>query len=89
MADRRRRREQISAELDQIFLKHTTEEWLQRFQGKIPVAPINDLRQALENPLSGNRNDSKIDHPTKPEIASTLQSHQMESGTDDISSWTS
>jgi len=54
MADRRRQREQISEELDQIFLKHTTEQWLERFQGKIPVAPINDLRQALENPVGEN-----------------------------------
>ena len=69
MADRRRQREQISEELDQIFLKHTTEEWLERFQGKIPVAPINDLRQALENPFIRKQGMiQKIDHPTKPEM---------------------
>ena len=69
IADRRRQREQISEELDQIFLKHTTEEWLERFQGKIPVAPINDLRQALENPfVRKQRMIQKIDHPTKPEM---------------------
>ena len=69
MADRRRQREQISEELDQIFLKHTTEEWLERFQGKIPVAPINDLRQALENPFVRKQGMiQKIDHPTKPEM---------------------
>ena len=69
MADRRCRREQISEELDQIFLKHTTEEWLERFQGKIPVAPINDLREALENPFIRKQGMiQKIDHPTKPEM---------------------
>ena len=55
--------------LDQIFLKHTTEEWLERFQGKIPVSPINDLREALENPFIRKQGMiQKIDHPTKPKM---------------------
>ena len=62
-------RDRISEELDQIFLKHTTEEWLELFQGKIPVAPINDLREALENPFIRKQGMiQKIDHPTKPEM---------------------
>jgi crotonobetainyl-CoA:carnitine CoA-transferase CaiB-like acyl-CoA transferase len=29
----------------------TTEEWLSRLRGNVPVAPVNDVRQALENPF--------------------------------------
>ena len=44
-------REQVSAMLEKMLAKETTSEWQQKFAGKIPAAPVNDLREALENPL--------------------------------------
>ena len=32
-------------------LNKTTATWLERFAGKFPAAPVNDLSAALENPL--------------------------------------
>ncbi len=44
-------REQVSAMLEKMLARQTTAEWLAEFAGKIPAAPVNDLREALENPL--------------------------------------
>jgi crotonobetainyl-CoA:carnitine CoA-transferase CaiB-like acyl-CoA transferase len=33
--------------LDEALQQHTTARWLQRFAGKVPAAPVNDIAQAL------------------------------------------
>jgi crotonobetainyl-CoA:carnitine CoA-transferase CaiB-like acyl-CoA transferase len=48
---RRRNRDELTSVLDAEFRKHTTDEWLQRLQGVLPAAPVNDLAQALDNPF--------------------------------------
>jgi crotonobetainyl-CoA:carnitine CoA-transferase CaiB-like acyl-CoA transferase len=50
-AARLQNRRQVTEELDAIFSTATTEEWLARLRGKVPVAPVYDVRQALENPF--------------------------------------
>ena len=37
--------------LDDHLSGKTTAEWLETFAGRVPAAPINDLREALENPF--------------------------------------
>ena len=44
-------REQVSAMLEEVLRTRTTAEWLERFAGVIPAAPVNDVAGALENPL--------------------------------------
>ncbi|MCZ6842071.1 MAG: CoA transferase [SAR324 cluster bacterium] len=44
-------REQVSAMLEEVLTTETTATWLERFAGKFPAAPVNDLSAALENPL--------------------------------------
>jgi crotonobetainyl-CoA:carnitine CoA-transferase CaiB-like acyl-CoA transferase len=39
----------LSAVLDQVFRQRTTAEWLETFNGIVPVAPINDLAGALDS----------------------------------------
>ena len=50
-ADRLENRPLIQDMLDGALGKRTTAEWLEVFAGAVPAAPINDIRQALDNPF--------------------------------------
>ena len=50
-ADRLRHRDLLTEMIDRELGQSTTGEWLERFAGVVPAAPINDLAQALENPF--------------------------------------
>lgn len=49
--DRLRHRPLIEEMLDEALGERTTAEWLEVFAGMVPAAPINDIRQALDNPF--------------------------------------
>ncbi len=49
--DRLRHRPLIEEMLDQALAERTTAEWLEVFAGAVPAAPINDIKQALDNPF--------------------------------------
>ena len=49
--DRLRHRPLIEEMLDEALAERTTAEWLEVFAGVVPAAPINDIKQALENPF--------------------------------------
>jgi succinate---hydroxymethylglutarate CoA-transferase len=49
--DRLKHRDTLTGLLDCELEQRTTGEWLARFAGAVPAAPINDLAQALENPF--------------------------------------
>ncbi len=46
---RREHRDALTAVLDAEFERETTAHWLERLQGLLPVAPVYDLPQALDN----------------------------------------
>jgi len=48
-------RELVTELLDRELSKHPTGYWLDRMRGKVPVSPVNDIRQALENPFVHER----------------------------------
>jgi crotonobetainyl-CoA:carnitine CoA-transferase CaiB-like acyl-CoA transferase len=50
-AARLKNRERMTEELDAVLMMATTEEWMSRLRGKVPVAPVYDVRQALDNPF--------------------------------------
>jgi crotonobetainyl-CoA:carnitine CoA-transferase CaiB-like acyl-CoA transferase len=50
-AARLKNRRRVTAELDAVLMTATTAEWIARFGGKVPVAPVYDVCQALENPF--------------------------------------
>jgi crotonobetainyl-CoA:carnitine CoA-transferase CaiB-like acyl-CoA transferase len=50
-AARLKNRERITEELDAVLMTATTEEWMSRLRGNVPVAPVYDVRQALDNPF--------------------------------------
>ena len=49
--DRLRHRSLIEEMLDEALAERTTAEWLEVFAGAVPAAPINDIKQALDNPF--------------------------------------
>jgi len=49
--DRLRHRDALTDMIDRELATRTTQDWLERFAGVVPAAPINDLAQALENPF--------------------------------------
>ena len=49
------RRDEITGMLDAEFSRETTASWLEKLSGKIPVAPVCDVGQALDNPFVAER----------------------------------
>jgi crotonobetainyl-CoA:carnitine CoA-transferase CaiB-like acyl-CoA transferase len=49
--DRLQHRDLLTEMIDRELESRTTGEWLERFAGVVPAAPVNDLAQALENPF--------------------------------------
>jgi succinate---hydroxymethylglutarate CoA-transferase len=49
------RRDELTEKLDAEFSRDTTGAWLKRLAGKVPVAPVNDVKQALDNPFVAER----------------------------------
>jgi crotonobetainyl-CoA:carnitine CoA-transferase CaiB-like acyl-CoA transferase len=67
--DRRLNREALSALLDVEFRKATTAEWLKRLSGKLPVGPVYDLPQALQNPFVEQTGMiHTVAHPANPAL---------------------
>jgi crotonobetainyl-CoA:carnitine CoA-transferase CaiB-like acyl-CoA transferase len=48
--DRLKHRTLLTGMIDEALQAHTTDEWLEKFAGSVPAAPIYDVTQALENP---------------------------------------
>jgi len=53
--ERLKRRDEITLMLDAAFSLDTTAAWLAKLNGKVPVAPVNDVAQALDNPFVAER----------------------------------
>jgi crotonobetainyl-CoA:carnitine CoA-transferase CaiB-like acyl-CoA transferase len=47
--DRLTNRDQLTRELDTILQAETTEGWMKRFAGRVPAAPVYDVKQALDS----------------------------------------
>jgi crotonobetainyl-CoA:carnitine CoA-transferase CaiB-like acyl-CoA transferase len=68
-AARLEQRERLSRLLDEALGTRPTAEWLERFAGKVPAAPVNDVAAALESPLL--REDGRVlevPHPARGTI---------------------
>jgi succinate--hydroxymethylglutarate CoA-transferase len=49
--DRLKHRRILTELLDKVFKARSTKEWLELLSGTIPCAPVDDIRQAFENPF--------------------------------------
>jgi crotonobetainyl-CoA:carnitine CoA-transferase CaiB-like acyl-CoA transferase len=62
-------RDQLTHDLDAVLSTATTEEWLKRLAGTVPVAPVYDVAQALENPFAHEQGRiMEADHPIRGKI---------------------
>ncbi len=68
-ASRRAHIDELTPILDEVFIEHSTEHWLERLRHALPAAPVCDIAQALDNPFvheTGMVNT--VPHPTKPDF---------------------
>lgn len=66
MAARLEHRDDLTAILDGVFLQRPTAHWVETLGGVVPVAPVHNLAQALDNPLTADMID-QVAHPDRPE----------------------
>ena len=50
-ADRLEHRALLTEMLDEALARRSTKQWLRRFAGRVPAAPINDIASALDDPF--------------------------------------
>lgn len=65
MAARLENRDDLTAILDGVFLQRPTAHWVETLGGVVPVAPVHDLAEALDNQLTADMIDT-VPHPDKP-----------------------
>jgi len=66
---RRDNRDALTTVLDTEFQRATTGHWLARLQGLLPVAPVHDLPQALDNPYARQIGMVRpLPHPARPDF---------------------
>ena len=69
MAARLKNRPALTAILDEVFQQRTSDEWVELFKGRLPLAPVNTMDRALENPfLKQTRMIKTVPHPDKPDM---------------------
>jgi succinate---hydroxymethylglutarate CoA-transferase len=62
-------RGRLTEMLDQVLSERTTLEWLERFAGRVPAAPVNGLGAALESPFVREREILwAVPHPERPDF---------------------
>ena len=67
MEARLEHRAALTEVLDAEFRRRPTADWLKALSGRLPVGPINDMRQALDNPfVAATGMIHSVDHPEKP-----------------------
>ncbi len=68
-ADRRANRARLTEVLDAALLRRTTAEWLERFAGSVPAAPVNGLAAALDSDFTRERGMIQaVPHPARPDF---------------------
>jgi crotonobetainyl-CoA:carnitine CoA-transferase CaiB-like acyl-CoA transferase len=66
---RQTNRDALTAIIDHELSRHPTSYWLAKFNGVLPVAPVLDLAQALDNPFLRTTGMIRVvSHPAKPDL---------------------
>lgn len=67
LAARLENRAALTEVLDEVFSEETAESWVDKFKGIIPISPVYDMAQALDNPFVEELNMiTEVDHPDRP-----------------------
>jgi crotonobetainyl-CoA:carnitine CoA-transferase CaiB-like acyl-CoA transferase len=68
-ATRQANRDALTEIIDRELGRHATGYWLAKFNGVLPVAPVLDLAQALDNPFLRTTGMIRVvSHPAKPDL---------------------
>jgi succinate--hydroxymethylglutarate CoA-transferase len=68
-AARLKHRARLTEMLDAVLAERSTAEWLERFAGTVPAAPVNDLASALDNPWVRERGMVwPVPHPARADF---------------------
>lgn len=68
-ADRLAHRGELTTILDSIFVLHDVQHWMDILSGHMPVSPVYDLDQALDNPyLAQTGMIDMVDHPDRKDL---------------------
>ena len=74
-ADRYSHRTELAVQLDAAFRSGSTESWMQRLSGRVPIAPVLGLEDALRNPYAEDSGSIEtISHPDAPDGLSFVAS---------------
>ena len=69
LAARLANRDALTQELDAVFSTRTTAEWIERLKGVVPVGPVYDMAQALDNPFLEETGMVKtVPHPDRADM---------------------
>jgi len=69
LAARLENRDALTTELDKVFSERTAEEWIEDVKGIIPISPVYDMAEALDNPfLDETKMVTEVDHPDRPSM---------------------
>ena len=64
----------VVQKIEAAFMTHPTTEWLTRLHGKLPCAPIHDVKSALASEFAAERKIvQRVPHPTRGEIGLVRQ----------------
>lgn len=62
-------RDRVVKMLDDLLMTATTQEWLEKLSGRVPISPVFDIGQALENPFVAEQGMIvEQDHPQRKKI---------------------
>lgn len=68
-AARQENREALTGTLDAEFRRKPTSYWLAKLEGVLPVSPVLDMEQALENPhVRATEMIHNVPHPARPDM---------------------
>jgi len=69
MKDRTEHRGELTKRLDEVFETNTTEYWVERLGRLVPIGPVYDIEQAIENPFVERVGMiSRVPHPNMPQM---------------------
>ena len=67
-------REEVMSRLERVFMTKTTSEWLERLHGKLPCAPVNDVKGALTGDFAVSQQSvQSVEHPHWGEVKMVRQ----------------
>jgi crotonobetainyl-CoA:carnitine CoA-transferase CaiB-like acyl-CoA transferase len=80
-AARLKNRDQVTKELDDILMTAKTTDWMSRLGGKVPIAPVYDVREALENPFVAEQQlVLDFEHPEHGKIRGIASPVRLDNG---------